>query len=100
MYLVFPSNFHVCTITCFIMCMYVSVHRHVLTGSVSITVHVSFEQPIRPHSVFVLGTALQAAARRSGHSRQPGGCMERRGGGKMSFTSIIIYILSLTYTIT
>lgn len=58
----------------------VFVLRHVLRGCVSLAVHVSSEQSVRQDPVSVLGAALQAAARRSGHSRQPGGGVERRGG--------------------
>lgn len=59
------------------VCVCVFVLRHVLRRRVSVTIHVSSEQPVRQDPVSVLGAALSAAARRSGHSRQPGGRMER-----------------------
>lgn len=64
------------------MCL--CVHRPVLRRHVPLAVPVGSKLSVRPHAVSVLGAALQAAARRAGHSGQAGGSVERRRGERIS----------------
>lgn len=62
----------------------VCMRRPVLRRHVPVTVPVGSELSARPHAVSVLGAALQAAARRPGHSGQAGCSVERWRGERIS----------------